>query len=150
MKQRQILICPVPDLKIEVAVPIVTVVSVFDLATMVADETTVAVAFSEMRVLECFTKYPDLFDVKIVVLVGVPGADYTPAFEQLAWSYDKVSYDTLLVEASTVQRMEQLKKDERPKPQGMSRDLPSREDVLKAKIPSAINWVKDPAGSTEE
>lgn len=144
MSLKKMLICPSIDLKVELSFKIGSVTSLADVITLSNDEETTALSFSDMRVLECVTKYPDLFGLELVTLIGVPSADYTPTFEQLVWSFDKVSYDTLVVEANTMSRMQMLKEQERPrKTQGGDRPLPSAEAVQKAKVPNAIDWVKD-------
>jgi len=148
---KRMLIAPLADLKIESNIPIKTVATIHDVSQYSADGETMAMAFDDMRILECLTKFPDLFGLELITLIGVPGADYTAAFEQLVWSYDKVSYDTLVVEMTTLDRMEQLKAAEKPlKNPNQSSELPSRDDVLQAKIPSAIDWVKQPDGISED
>lgn len=47
----------------------------------------------------------DLFGVKPVVLTGYPDAEYTPEFDQQTWSCDKVSYDELVAELVTTDRI---------------------------------------------
>lgn len=145
---KKILICPAIDLKVELSFAIGSAVTIQDVVKMIESDEFTAIAFSDMRVLECFCQYADLFGVEPVTLIGVPTADYTPAFEQITWSNDKLSYDTLVVEAQTVKRMDFLKNQEKPRKQG-ERELPSEEDVRKAKAPNAINWVKDPRSGGE-
>lgn len=153
MDLKKMLICPSIDLKVELSFKIGSVVTIGDVLTLSQDDEVVALAIGDMRVLECLTKYPELFGLELVTLIGVPSADYTPAFEQLVWSFDKVSYDTLVVEANTMSRMQMLKEQERPrKPANGDRPLPTAEAVQKAKVPSSIDWVKgnESDGAPEE
>lgn len=141
-QKRQLLLCPKRDLRVNATIDIGVVESIFE-ATDVIRSGALAISVAHPRLLKVLVEYADLFDVELAVLTGVPGADYDVPFDQTTWSLDKIGYDALVLEASSMDRMEQLKQAERPRAAG-GRPVPTTtEEVAQLKIPSAVdteNW----------
>lgn len=137
-QNRQLLVCPKRDLRVNATIDIGVVESVFEAADVIRSGA-LAVSMSNPRLLKAVVEYADLFGVDLAVLTGVPGCDYDVPFDQATWSLDKVGYDALVLEASSMDRMEQLKQAERPRAAG-GRPVPTTtEEVAAMKIPSAVD-----------
>lgn len=54
----------------------------------------------QSKLLRLLTEYQDEFVCRIKVLEGVPNIEYSPWFNSITWSQDKVSYAGLLSEMS--------------------------------------------------
>lgn len=137
-QKRQLLICPQRDLRISASIDIGVVESLYE-ATTVISSGALVLAISNVRLLDCIVEYADLFDVDLAVLTGVPGCDYDVPFEQATWSLDKVGYDALVLEATSIDRMEQLKQAERPRAAGGKPVPVTTEEVAQMRIPSAVD-----------
>lgn len=141
-QKRQLLVCPKRDLRVNATIDIGVVETIFE-ASDVIRSGALAVSVSHPRLLKVLVEYADLFGVDLAVLTGVPGCDYDVPFDQTTWSLDRVGYDALVLEASAMDRMEQLKQAERPRSAG-GRPVPTTtEEVAQMKIPSAVdteNW----------
>ena len=141
-QKRQLLICPKRELRVNATIDIGVVETIFE-ASDVIRSGALTVSVSHPRLLKVLVEYADLFDVELAVLTGVPGCDYDVPFDQATWSLDRVGYDALVLEASAMDRMEQLKQAERPRSAG-GRPVPTTtEEVAQMKIPSAVdteNW----------
>lgn len=133
---RTVLICPSRDLRIESRIDTPVAESLREFITQV-DAGALIVSVSNPRVLECVINFPDLIEVELGLLTGVPGCDYTPQFDQLTWSLDRVGYDGLVVEAEANERMESLKKAERPRSQP-SAGSADTVDINALKVPKAF------------
>lgn len=137
-QDRQLLVCPKRDLRVNATIDIAVVETVFE-ATEVIKSGTLAISVSNPRLLKALVEYADLFGVELAVLTGVPGCDYDVPFDQVTWSLDRVGYDALVLEATSMDRMEQLKQAERPRSAG-GRPVPTTtEEVAQMKIPSAVD-----------
>lgn len=137
-QDRQLLVCPKRDLRVNATIDIAVVETVFE-ATEVIKSGALAISVSNPRLLKALVEYADLFGVELAVLTGVPGCDYDVPFDQVTWSLDRVGYDALVLEATSMDRMEQLKQAERPRSAG-GRPVPTTtEEVAQMKIPSAVD-----------
>lgn len=137
-QNRQLLVCPKRDLRVNATIDIGVVENVFEAADVIRSGA-LAVSMSQPRLLKAVVEYADLFGVDLAVLTGVPGCDYDVPFDQATWSLDRVGYDALVLEASSMDRMEQLKQAERPRAAG-GRPVPTTtEEVAEMKIPSAVD-----------
>lgn len=141
-QNRQLLLCPKRDLRVNATIDIGVVESIFEAADVIRSGA-LAVSVAHPRLLKAMVEYADLFGVELAVLTGVPGCDYDVPFDQATWSLDKIGYDALVLEASSMDRMERLKQAERPRAAG-GRPVPTTtEEVAQMKIPSAVdteNW----------
>lgn len=113
----KVLICPARDLRVDSALEIAAVETLPELVAMLEAQSYV-VAIGDLRVTKCFIEYADLLNADIMLLTGVPGCDYTPAYDQVTWSLDRVGYDALALEVAADERMTRLKEAERPKMAG--------------------------------
>lgn len=75
------------------------VTSVYDFQN-IADRTVVMFDEKDFDVLSCVVANQGLFNLNLVVLVGVPQADYTVTFDGIVWSLERVSYAPFLSELS--------------------------------------------------
>lgn len=129
-----LLICPDRDIRIEAAFTIDTAQSIAELCTLIQNSSA-AVSIRDILLTKCLVEYAELFGVEIALLAGVPGCDYSPAYEQVTWSLDRVGYDALAIEVQSTARMEALKQAERPRMAG-NRPIPqSAEEVAAMKVP---------------
>lgn len=71
--------------------------SVYDLKD-IAERTVLMFAEEDFDVLECAAVNQGLFDVALVVMLGVPRAEYSVAFESVVWNLERVSYAPFLSE----------------------------------------------------
>lgn len=139
---RQLLICPRRDLRVNATIDIGVAETLFEVASVV-QAGALAISIANPRLLKCVVEYADLFGVDLAVLTGVPGCDYDVPFDQTTWSLDKVGYDALVLEAASMDRMEQLKQAERPRAAGGKPVPTTTEEVAAMRIPSAVdteNW----------
>lgn len=79
----------------------ISINDVHDVDTVMRADTKLGVpvaAFGEaaLRVLEMLTAYSDLYDIRIVMVDGIPGADYNSKFDSAAWSALRLSYHSLI------------------------------------------------------
>lgn len=125
----KILICPPRDLRVESALDISVAETLPELVNLVASNVYV-IAIGDLRVTKCFIEYADLLSCDVMVLTGVPGCDYSPAYDQVTWSLERVGYDALALEAAADDRRERLKDAERPKMAG-NKVIPRTRDELK-------------------
>lgn len=113
----KVLICPPRDLRVDSALEISVAETLTELVKLV-EQGVYVIAIGDLRVTKCFTEYADLLSAEIMLLTGVPGCDYTPAYDQVTWQLDRVGYDALALEVAADDRRERLKQDERPKMAG--------------------------------
>lgn len=119
MKERQeaefriILICPANDvlpddgfLTYNKAVDIKALLAAPDGSVLVFDE-------HNSRLMKMLVEFQDEFGCRVKVLEGVPHAEYSPWFNSVSWSQDKVSYAGLLSEMSIATSMEEASGGER-------------------------------------
>lgn len=142
-----VLVTPALDKRAELAVDIAIAESMGELVTVLATAP-LAISVPNLRILEVLVEYADLFNVELAVFTGIPGADYDPHFDQVTWSLPKVGYDTVVIEAAAIDRMEKLKEEERPRMAG-GRPVPTTtEEVRAVKAPSGRSFgVFTPDGS---
>lgn len=131
---RKVLICPGRDIRVESAFEINVVENVTELTTLLGNNAA-ALSISDLRVTKLLVEYADLFEVEPVLLSGVPGCDYTPAYEQLTWSLERTGYDALVIEVGSEERMNALKEAERPKMAGGKPVPNKRQDVVDMRVP---------------
>lgn len=140
--KRQLLVCPARDLRVNASIDIAVVETLAECVTVVASGA-LAVSVSNPRILTVLVEYADLFDVELAVFTGVPGCEYDVPFEQATWSLDRVGYDALVIEATSIDRMEQLKQAERPRAAGGKPVPTTAAEVAEMRIPTAVdteNW----------
>lgn len=135
---RQLLICPQRELRVEAKIEVNVAESMHELVT-VLEHNALIVSIGNPRLLKCLVEYADLFSVELAILTGVPGCDYDVPFEQTTWSLDRVGYDALVLEAASIDRMEKLKQAERPRAAGGKPVPTTTEEVAQMKIPSAVD-----------
>lgn len=131
---RKVLICPGRDIRVESAFEINVVENITELTTLLSNNAA-ALSISDLRVTKLLVEYADIFEVEPVLLSGVPGCDYTPAYEQLTWSLERTGYDALVIEVGAEERMNALKEAERPKMAGGKPVPNKRQDVVDMKVP---------------
>lgn len=73
------------------------VASVYDLKT-VAPGTVVLVDVDFSPTLKLVAEHPLTFGLKVIVLTGLPTAEYSSAFDSATWNCDKVSYAGLIAD----------------------------------------------------
>lgn len=78
--------------------------SVADGVSSLLDAKNAVISFTNPRLLECFVKYPDLFDLEPIVILGYPDAVYDAVFEKLTWELDRITYDELLSDVTSAKR----------------------------------------------
>lgn len=125
----KVLICPPRDLRVDSALEIAVAESLPELVSVLAAKGYV-ISIGDLRVTKCLIEYADLLDVEVMLLTGVPGCDYTPAYDQVTWSLDRVGYDALALEVAADDRRERLKEAERPKMAG-NKVIPQTLDEVK-------------------
>lgn len=74
-----------------------TVETLSDLSSC-ADRTVVLLRDEQMDMIRCVHDYPSLFRLNLMVMTGLPAANYTAAFEEATWSYDKLAYAPFISE----------------------------------------------------
>lgn len=129
-ERAKLLICPPRDLRVDSALEIAVAESLPELVNVLAASGYV-VSIGDLRVTKCLIEYADLFNVDVMLLTGVPGCDYTPVYDQVTWSLDRVGYDALALEVAADDRRERLKEAERPKMAG-SKVIPRTVDEVKS------------------
>lgn len=139
--KHSMLVIPVPSTPVDGALEAFTVVNIFDFIKAV-DAQAPIFACDNYRLLEMVVKYADLFDVEFGYLQGYPTCIYRPEFDQVTWSLDRVSYDTLAADLAATKRIEGLKAAEMP--------VTSRSRVARAdggvKIPAVTGHDADDDG----
>lgn len=106
--RRRVFVFPAADeLPNDGMIKYMTVETIFDLAKVPSH---VGVAFREdqLDILKVVADHPDLFDIDISVLSGVPDSIYTSEFEHAVWAYDKVAYAPLIAELALDARSAQI------------------------------------------
>lgn len=134
-KAKQLLICPRRDEAEESQIEIFSVESIFDLIKAIENDAYV-ISIADVKISKMLVEYSSLFDVEVALLVAVPGADYDPAFENVTWGLDRVSYDALVLEAAQAMRMKELKDQERPKGEGNAPRNLTSEEIKDLKTPT--------------
>lgn len=109
-----VLICPPRDLRTESRLEI-TVAETLPELVKVIDSGAMIISIDNIRLVEMVVNYADMFDVTLGLLTGVPGADYSPAFDGITWGLDRTGYDALVLDFETAERMDQLKANEKPR-----------------------------------
>lgn len=137
-RKRQLLVCPQRDLRVNATIEI-SVAETIGECVKVIEDGALAISISDPRILKCLVEYADLFNVDLAILTGVPGCDYDVPFEQATWSLDRVGYDALVIEAASIDRMEQLKQAERPRAAGGKPVPVTTAEVAAMRIPSAVD-----------
>lgn len=67
-----------------------------------------------LRVLECWTTFPDLFRYEPAVLSGVPGVEPSADFDKLTYNLSRVAYHSVTADiAEEVRRAESMTDEER-------------------------------------
>lgn len=132
-----LLIVPKLDKRADLAIDISVAEDIYEFATVAATRP-FAVAISNLRLLQSVVDYADLYGLNLIVFTGVPGADYDPHFDQVTWSLPRVGYDTVVIEAASLDRMQKLKDEERPRVAGGGFAPTTEEEVKKQKAPSSF------------
>lgn len=73
----------------------VTVESVYDVNN-VPDRSVMLFSIDALPVLACVSENPGLFDVELVVLSGLPEAEYSAEFDKAVWQLERVAYAPLI------------------------------------------------------
>lgn len=144
-ERTKLIICPKFDVTTSPVVDIVIIADIKDLVSAIANETPI-VSIDNMRLLELLVKNDDIFEVQLVNMIGLPTADYSPAYDQIVWQLDRISYDTMSVELATSDLIESIKGDEvkrfgqRPQRQrNNSQSDVTEADVAKMRIPRGVD-----------
>lgn len=103
------LIIPAVTERKENAVKYVVIETLADLVNRPAG---LALSFSNLRVLELASKYPDLVEIHMVYLSGFPNAVYSAEFDKLTWSLERTSYDQLSAELLAAKRVSEVVKSQ--------------------------------------
>lgn len=82
-------------------------------------------AIANGPLLKMFLEYADLFNVRPVVLAGVPDVDYTAAWEQAVWGLDRATYGDLVTEMVSIDRVDAV----------MAKQGGSRQKPLERRVP---------------
>lgn len=145
----KLIITPKFDVTTAPVVDIVIVADLFELAEAIKRETPI-VSIDNMRLLELLVRNADLFKVKLVNMIGLPTADYSPAYDQIVWELDRISYDAMSAELATSDLIESVKSEEkrrfgqRPlKPKNQSQSDVTEEDVAKMRVPRGVDIIGD-------
>lgn len=136
----KILICPGRDIRIESAFEIQVVQNVHELSTLLTNDAA-AISIEDIRLTKMLVEYADLYGVAPVLLAGVPGCDYSPAYEQVTWSLDRAGYDALVIEVNSEERMNMLKEAERPRMAGGKPVPDKRNEVVDMKTPDDFDVI---------
>lgn len=134
----KVLICPTRDSRIDSSLTIAVAESLDELVNVI-NSGALAVSIANVRLLECLVEYSDMFLVELVNFTGVPGADYSTAYDQIMWQVPRVGYDAVVLEAASAERMSKLKQDERPRAAGNRPVAETTEEVSQMKIPNALD-----------
>lgn len=145
----KLIITPKFDVTTAPVVDIVVVADLFELTEAIKRETPI-VSIDNMRLLELLVRNADLFKVKLVNMIGLPTADYSPAYDQIVWELDRISYDAMSAELATSDLIESVKSEEkrrfgqRPlKPKSQSQSDVTEEDVAKMRVPRGVDIIGD-------
>lgn len=145
----KLIITPKFDVTTAPVVDIVVVADLFELTEAIKRETPI-VSIDNMRLLELLVRNADLFKVKLVNMIGLPTADYSPAYDQIVWELDRISYDAMSAELATSDLIESVKSEEkrrfgqRPlKPKNQSQSDVTEEDVAKMRVPRGVDIIGD-------
>lgn len=145
----KLIITPKFDVTTAPVVDIVIVADLFELTEAIKRETPI-VSIDNMRLLELLVRNADLFKVKLVNMIGLPTADYSPAYDQIVWELDRISYDAMSAELATSDLIESVKSEEkrrfgqRPlKPKNQSQSDVTEEDVAKMRVPRGVDIIGD-------
>lgn len=84
----------------------VTIESVFDLNS-VPDRSVVLIRDDQTAIVKCIAENAGVFDLKFATLTGLPTADYTVAFEEAVWAFDKVAYAPFISELRVAGEIEE-------------------------------------------
>lgn len=102
---REFLICPVPNPVAEGPLPLIVATTLKSLL----DAGPGVVAVEEGDLLKCLVQYGEtLMNVRPMVVTHVPNATYTPAFDQLTWDFERVSYSDLAADLQAAQTTDAL------------------------------------------
>lgn len=145
----KLIVTPKFDVTTAPVVDIVVVADLFELTEAIKRETPI-VSIDNMRLLELLVRNADLFKVKLVNMIGLPTADYSPAYDQIVWELDRISYDAMSAELATSDLIESVKSEEkrrfgqRPlKPKNQSQSDVTEEDVAKMRVPRGVDIIGD-------
>lgn len=145
----KLIITPKFDVTTAPVVDIAVVADLFELTEAIKRETPI-VSIDNMRLLELLVRNADLFKVKLVNMIGLPTADYSPAYDQIVWELDRISYDAMSAELATSDLIESVKSEEkrrfgqRPlKPKNQSQSDVTEEDVAKMRVPRGVDIIGD-------
>lgn len=64
----------------------------------VADRSVCLFSTDELAVLRCITEHQNLFGVETISLLGLPKAEYGPAFDEIVWNLERVGYAAFVSE----------------------------------------------------
>lgn len=102
VKLTEQLIAPLPNPVVDLPLELKEV-STFQAIGQVSPD--VVMCFEVGEPLRCFLQYAEsLLGVRPVVLTALPNAVYTPEFDQLTWSYDRVSYTDVVSDMDSTDR----------------------------------------------
>lgn len=141
----QLVVPHVKDVQPNDPVPVTVVTSVAGVSKL---PVTGALSFENDELLTLVVSNPRVFGVQCVGLLGYPEAEYTPEWEKLMWSTDKVAYAELVTEIVASERLDAAMKDQagsRQKPERRQQEL-TRD--RKRHFAGAAVW--DPTGETNE
>lgn len=96
--------------------------SVADGVSSLLEAKNAVISFTNPRLLECFVKYPDLFDLEPIVLLGYPEAVYDAVFDKLTWELDRITYDELLSDVTSAKRAAEITSNDGGSRPAVSRD----------------------------
>lgn len=141
----QLVVPHVRDVQPNDPVPVTVVTSIAGVAKLPIAG---ALSFEDDELLALVVANPRVFGIQCVGLLGYPEAEYTPEWEKLMWSTDKVAYAELVTEIVASERLDAAMKDQagsRQKPERRQQEL-TRE--RKRHFSGAAMW--DPTGKASE
>lgn len=110
---RQLFVCPsadkVPD---DGILTYVTMESIYDVRDFGAG-VVVMVSPDRSEALSLLVSNVPIFKVRMIVLTGVPGCEYTPEFDRATWSCEKASYAAIVSEINDARVTQQAAADEK-------------------------------------
>lgn len=96
--KKTVYVCPAPsELPNDGLLEYVAIASLYDLRD-VADRAVITFAEREYPILKCAAQNQDLFELTMVVMLGVPRAEYGPMFDEFVWNLDRVAYSPFISE----------------------------------------------------
>jgi len=74
-----------------------TIESIFDIKN-VPDRSVILIRPDQLEIISCISEHTTIFNIQLATLTGVPNADYSIAFDEATWRFDKVAYAPFISE----------------------------------------------------